>query len=84
MSDITVAVSYIINQILSIFWQFFYTLDSIKFYGISLLDFNIAVMLISVLFPVVLTMLKGNYSMNSRYYRAEKRRHERRKDTSED
>lgn len=66
------------NQIFSLIFQGFTfaynTLDSLKFRGISLLDFFIWVLVLSLILPIVVTLLNRGRSASRSYYSSEKRR----------
>lgn len=58
--DITNSIVWIFNTLFSLIGQIFNLLDSIKFSGISLLDFIIFLNIISVVIPLLFARLKSN------------------------
>lgn len=51
-------------------------LDSISISGVSLLDFFIALLIISALLPIVLSLVSSGYSSSRSYYRHQRFRSE--------
>ena len=65
MNDITPAINTFFNGFLSCLSTIYSTLDSIVFYGISLLDFFIWIFIISIVLPLILTVIRSR-SVESR------------------
>ena len=59
MIDITPFMSSFLNLVVSCFSTIFNLLDSIKFFNISLLDYLIALFVLSVAVPIVVTLANG-------------------------
>ena len=60
MIDISGDLSVIIAMIVTGFVKSFQLLDSIGFFGISLLDFIITIFILGVIVPLILTLLKAD------------------------
>lgn len=58
--DITSFMSWFLDQFINLLKWFFDILDHITFFGISLLDFSIAVVIIGVIIPVLLTIASNS------------------------
>lgn len=69
MTDITPALDTFFNGLLSCLTVIYDTLDSISFYGISLLDFFIWIFILSVVLPLILTVIRSR-SVESRPQRS--------------
>ena len=65
-----------LSMIVEWFSWSFGTLDKIKFNGVSLLDFSITLLLLSVVVPLVITLTKSGVRTSKRGYR--ERSYERR------
>lgn len=74
MTDVTGDLSVIVAMIVTGFVKSFQLLDSIGFFGITLLDFIITIFILGVIIPLILTLLKADtvYSIVGR--RRERRR----------
>lgn len=72
MSDISSFMTWFINQVIYIFKFCFDILDSITFSGTSLLRVILAIFILSVLIPVVLTIAKGVDYVGSKSERVKK------------
>ena len=57
--DITSSMSWIFNQFLNIFNFFFDTLDSVKIFGFSLLDFALALIILPIGLNLLVAIGKG-------------------------
>lgn len=77
--DITYFITWFISQVVSMFSTLFTILDSITFAGTSLLKFSLALVVLSSLIPVILTIGKSSSVVASR---SEKVRSNSRKDDS--
>lgn len=64
--DITNFITWFISQVVSIFSKVFEILDSITFSGTSLLKFSVALVVITALIPVILTIGKTSSVVASR------------------
>lgn len=60
MTDVTGDLSVIITMFVTGFIKSFQLLDSIGFFGISLLDFLITLFILGVIIPLILTLLKAD------------------------
>lgn len=63
MNDITYFMNWFIDQVVKIFTFTFNTLDSITFWGFSLLDFIIGISVISAMLTVLFTFAPKTSSM---------------------
>lgn len=62
--DITSFFQNFLVIIVSGFSYFFNLLDSVRFLDISLLDFNIALLILSAVIPLVITLVKSSVNRN--------------------
>ena len=72
--DITSFLSWFLDQILNIFTQIFNILDSIKFFGTSLLYFIITIIILGALVEVVLTLSKSTNFIASKAEKVKQRK----------
>lgn len=79
MTDITGTLSVILTMLFTGFVQGLNTLDSITFFGLSLLDYIITIFLLGAVIPLIFTLLKAERW--GHYY---SRRIERRKGKNKD
>lgn len=77
--DITQGLTFIVNEILSIFQYCFNLLDSITFNGFSLLDFSITFIIFSAIIPVLISSIEAYSSYTEKRIKEEKKS---RKDSS--
>lgn len=64
--DISRFMSWFLGQMVGLVGWTFDILDSITFNGISILDFLIGVLLLSVIIPILITLVKSRRTPNSR------------------
>mgnify|MGYP007037180469 CR=1 FL=1 len=76
MNDITSAFDSMFNMFLGGFKDCFSILDSITFRGISLLDFVLWILALSIILPIVLTLLSAGRSASETYYHKQSRQAE--------
>lgn len=76
MTDITPALDAFFNGFLDSLSVIYSTLDSISFYGISLLDFFIWIFILSVVLPLILTVIRSR-SVESRPQRSSRSSNEK-------
>lgn len=56
MNDITSFMTWFISEVVKLFSGFFNILDSITFFGTSLLKLSLTILILSALLPIVLTI----------------------------
>lgn len=57
--DITEVLDNIIDMISNLIWWFFGRLENIKFFNTNLLQFSVTILVLSVLIPVLFTIIKS-------------------------
>ncbi len=76
MNDITSAFNSMFNMFLNGFRECFSILDSVTFRGVSLLDFMLWILALSIILPIVLTLLSTGRSASETYYHKQSRQAE--------
>lgn len=64
--DIGGFMSWFLGQLVSLVGFCFDTLDSIGFLGVSLLDYSIAIFLLSVVLPIIFSLVRSRSSTGKR------------------
>ncbi len=59
MADITSFIQGFLTMVLDLFVYIYATLDSIQFYGFSLLDLSISFFLLGLVVPIILVLVPG-------------------------
>lgn len=74
MTDITGTLTVILTMLFTGFVQGLNTLDSITFFGLSLLDYIITIVLLGAVIPLIFALLKADAFSNIHSRRVERRR----------
>lgn len=67
--DITNFIDWFVNLFVSFFSYFFNLLDTITFHNISLLDYCIAVVIIGIIFPILISLGSNYLNANKREFK---------------
>ena len=71
--DISNAFDYFFDMFVSGFRTCYSLLDRIQFHGVSLLDFMLWILALSIILPIVLTLLSTGRSASETYYHKQSR-----------
>lgn len=71
MTDITSFMTFFIDSFISMLTSVFNHLSNIQFFGISLLSYIIALFVLSVAVPIIVSIVSGGYTSSRDFFRYE-------------